>query len=391
MRRMVCEICKGHDFLKVDGEYVCQGCGTRYLPAEAMRLLADEDHERGTDDGVKELLDHAIQSKNAGHYFEAEYYCNKVLESDPDNYLAWRNKAEAIAKQTSLEDDRTADAISSYREALRFAPYELREDLRKESGDNLRVALMCRSIAACKKFGTTALMPDGDVVLGLPHFVEDRAARIAAATGAKVLDDTIRDVVTVAMHKSSVDAWTNHLLPAYANNEHRDKASMDCFVDGGDQVITIMESAIRFHPGSEECARACYGLMVAVQESLIDAHSMRKSGRKWVRAYSLSDENKESRRRDVAAWRQKLERLGVSDGGTPATKEATAPRRERGSRPDGKPDIMHRTLTWKGLVGFFCISRFLVLISGSSRSDQSIAYAWLLVGVLFMVWWYETS
>ena len=250
MRRMVCEICRGSEFLKADGEYVCQGCGTRYLPAEALRLIVgdDQDHASGgarrADGHTQDPLDLAIQAKNAGNFFEAEYYCDKALESDGDNYLAWRNKAEAVARQTTLADDRTADAIDCYREAMRHAPDELRDNLRKESGVALRLALVCRALAACGKYGETALMPDGDVVLGLPRFVEDRSRRLESATGAVALDDATRELVSASMYRSGSAAWSERLLPAYAGDEHRDKAAMDSFVDGGDQVISIMESAI---------------------------------------------------------------------------------------------------------------------------------------------------
>lgn len=193
------------------------------------------------------------------------------------------------------------------------------------------------------------------------------------------------------MLRSCSTAWSEHILPAYAGNEHRNKAAMDAFVEGGDQAIAILGAAMRFNPRDDRLARECYGLMAAVQESLNDAHSMRQSGRRWVRAFSLTDENKEDRRRDVAAWRAELDRLGVSDVAERGAQAGVALKQEKGMRPDGRPDIMHRALTWKGLVGFFCISRFLAHFSGGGQGDQSIAFIWLFLGVLFMVWWYETG
>lgn len=39
MGQLVCELCGKSDFLKQDGVFVCQGCGTKYSPEEAKKML----------------------------------------------------------------------------------------------------------------------------------------------------------------------------------------------------------------------------------------------------------------------------------------------------------------------------------------------------------------
>ena len=41
MKRIVCEMCDGWDFIKQDGLLVCQGCGCKYPVAEAKKLMVD--------------------------------------------------------------------------------------------------------------------------------------------------------------------------------------------------------------------------------------------------------------------------------------------------------------------------------------------------------------
>lgn len=41
MAKPVCELCGGSDFVKDEGVFVCQGCGTKYTAEEARRLMAD--------------------------------------------------------------------------------------------------------------------------------------------------------------------------------------------------------------------------------------------------------------------------------------------------------------------------------------------------------------
>ena len=37
----VCELCKGTNFVKEEGFFVCQGCGTKYTPEEAQKLMGN--------------------------------------------------------------------------------------------------------------------------------------------------------------------------------------------------------------------------------------------------------------------------------------------------------------------------------------------------------------
>ena len=41
MKKIVCEICDGKDFVKQDGMYVCQHCGTKYTVEEAKKLMVE--------------------------------------------------------------------------------------------------------------------------------------------------------------------------------------------------------------------------------------------------------------------------------------------------------------------------------------------------------------
>jgi predicted phosphohydrolase len=43
MKALVCELCNGNDFVKQDGVFVCQFCGTKYTLEEAKKLQAAED------------------------------------------------------------------------------------------------------------------------------------------------------------------------------------------------------------------------------------------------------------------------------------------------------------------------------------------------------------
>ena len=41
MKAIVCELCGSKDFIKQNGMYVCQHCGTKYDLEEAKKLMID--------------------------------------------------------------------------------------------------------------------------------------------------------------------------------------------------------------------------------------------------------------------------------------------------------------------------------------------------------------
>ncbi len=393
MRTLVCEICKGSDFVKTDGLYVCGGCGMRYTPAEALKLLAENVSDKTTphqkksetDEQLKSYIDLAIQAKQASNYFESESYCDKAIGLDSKNYQARRIKAEVVALQAGGDDDRTNEAIQLYREALDYAPEEFREKLREESGERISHAVVMHAIRVASKYGRTASIVEGKDVCEIPRYVGDCAFRLQYATGIDIQNDKLRMTVTAAMHNGCLEAWNKHIAPTYIQDEHRDKDAMDSYLACGDQAIEILQSALDYFP-NDECEKACYQSMIAIQEALIDAHSMQQSGNKWVRKYSLSNEDKRTRRELIDGWRKELERLGVD--ASRVNVAAQRPAAVDAGKPE-KKGIMHRTLTWQGTIGFLCLMRFLILLTESDGRGYPECMIWLFVGILFMAWWYE--
>ena len=43
MKKIVCEMCEGSEFLKQDGMFVCQGCGMKYSAEEAKKIMVEDD------------------------------------------------------------------------------------------------------------------------------------------------------------------------------------------------------------------------------------------------------------------------------------------------------------------------------------------------------------
>lgn len=90
MQAIKCELCGLNDLKKIDGEYECQYCHTKYTVEEAKKLIivGVVDVKVDTSDKQKNYKKLAERAFNDELYDQAYNYYNKLLELDSDN---WKN------------------------------------------------------------------------------------------------------------------------------------------------------------------------------------------------------------------------------------------------------------------------------------------------------------
>ena len=80
------------------------------------------------------LLKRVFLCLEDGEFVQADAYCEKVLDMDPENALAYLGKLMASRRILSLQElaqaQYTVDGDTSFKKALRFAPEEMKEHLR---------------------------------------------------------------------------------------------------------------------------------------------------------------------------------------------------------------------------------------------------------------------
>ena len=100
MRAIKCELCGSTNIIKQEGIYVCQQCGAKYTPAEALKLMSDDANtEQSAPVQNKAKLDElyslARQARESNDWAAAETYYEALAEKDPNSweapfYLAYR-------------------------------------------------------------------------------------------------------------------------------------------------------------------------------------------------------------------------------------------------------------------------------------------------------------
>lgn len=112
------------------------------LQKDILPFLADEA-------ATAPLLKRILLFLEDGEFVQADAYCEKVLDAEPENPLAYLCKLMASRRISSLKDLASAQYIvdndSSFKKAVRFAPKEMQQHLHQ-----LNMHIYAGSIAACR-------------------------------------------------------------------------------------------------------------------------------------------------------------------------------------------------------------------------------------------------
>lgn len=95
MKRMVCEMCGGTDFIKQDGTFVCQSCGVKYSVEEAKKMIVEGTVDVSgstvkvdTSDELANLYQIARRARDDNNRENAAKYYDMILIKDPTSWEA---------------------------------------------------------------------------------------------------------------------------------------------------------------------------------------------------------------------------------------------------------------------------------------------------------------
>ena len=135
MKQLTCEMCGSADLMKQDGVFVCQSCGMKYSVEEAKKMMIEGTVDiQGTVkiDNTEQINNYMVLANNAyktNNNKEAELYCNKIIEIDPEHPEAWLLKGAVAGWQSTGANIRMDEFIKCASNAFNFAtsPDELND------------------------------------------------------------------------------------------------------------------------------------------------------------------------------------------------------------------------------------------------------------------------
>lgn len=241
MKQLTCEMCGGTDLIKQDGMFVCQTCGTKYSVEEAKKMMIE-----GTVDvsGSTVKVDNSASIENyykmaesayeSSNQKEAENYCNKIIEIEPDNYKAWLLKGRAAGWQSTLGKLRLEEAVNCFSKAVDNSPEDDKERVKKEAADELDNLSFALVSLTCNNYAKNATEHNANEIINAVKLItlysidllikcgtsgKDLKAKIATKINESVVlgyqDDIVPDYWGVTKHPSEID-WKNYRARAMA-------------------------------------------------------------------------------------------------------------------------------------------------------------------------------
>ena len=322
MKQLTCEMCGSTDLLKQDGVFVCQTCGTKYSVEDAKKMMIEGTvNVSGTvkvdnTDKINNYLEMAEAASDAGNNQEAESYCNKVIEIEPANYLAWMIKGKAAAWQSTLQNSRVDEGVAAFVKAIYNAPDDDKEvviEYAKEQIKGLSSAMISIRADRFSKW------PDLEETNGLLYDIKSILQTVVEflnQTGASIPYEEFMAPIAGIVDKAVTTAWQKVIWPEYVG-DHKDysnrrpgKYEWDTFIKRVGFCTNLLEYAISFCDEDDEADITRYENLIFIHDRAINScswnYTYRDGVKDWRIEWSLTEEAKNVRRKLISEYEAKI-------------------------------------------------------------------------------------
>lgn len=318
MKQLTCEMCGGTDLVKQDGMFVCQTCGTKYSVEEAKKMMIEGtvdvssstvkvDNSASIENYFK-IAESAYESSNQK---EAESYCNKIIEIEPENYKAWLLKGKAAGWQSTLANIRIEESVNCFTKAVDNAPEDDKYRVKKEASqeiENLSTVLMTM---CCNNFAKFASEDNAASILNNLKLTQLYSLVILVKCGVSA--DGFKTNIATLISNAAMDAWNNNIYSDYMGFDgHPSKYQWERYIQQGDYVLLLLHTAIDLCDDDNKSDVVRYKNMIGVQDKLINSWSYTYSNGGWGKDYSLTDEAKQLRTDMIMEWHGKIKEIEPS-------------------------------------------------------------------------------
>jgi hypothetical protein len=355
MKKIVCELCEGTVFDKIDGRFVCKGCGTSYSVEEAKGMMQEVEGEEPAagspvvsmpqsnvnQQQLDNILMLATNAYSASNNEETEKYCNRAIELDATCYKAWLLKGKAIGWSSTVQNPRISEAAHSFKQAVDFAPDEEKENVRVEASEELkRLGLACMSLRQ-KRFsqypdkeelngfvsdvellidglaillageGVTGETSEADALIGLLGALSNVASikfigMKSKAEKAGVPKEYFTQIATM-MGNAAVDGF-NTASKGFENDSHPLQNDLVKYMNEIDNCIMLADMAIDASDDDDDADITRYNNKIKMEEYVINMKAYDSYSSSY-RSIALTDEAKKNRRETIDDCKKKIREI----------------------------------------------------------------------------------
>lgn len=275
MKQLTCEMCGSNNMVKQDGMFVCQDCGTKYSVEEARKMMVEGTVRVDNSHMIENYLEMARNAKDAGNNTEAETYCNKAIEIDPNNYKAWMIKGEAAAWQSTLQNSRIDEGVSAFAKGITNAPEEEREELTEYAKEQIKRLSTAMVSLRADRF---AKWPDAEESAG---FISDLTSILGTVvnfltqTGSLIPVSEIMAPIATQINQSVVKAYQSVIKPEYKSDRYPwpDDDDFRKYIERIGYCTTLVEKAINLCDDDDDEDIQRYENLVFLHKEAINACS----------------------------------------------------------------------------------------------------------------------
>lgn len=316
MKALVCEMCNSNDVVKQEGYFVCQNCGTKYSVEEARKIMLEGPvviDETAKVDNYYKLAESAI---GAGNNNEAEDYCNKILEIDPNYYKAWFIKGKAVGWQSTLAKLKIDESVTYFNNALNCAPDE--EKIQIKSAILVEFVQLSSKlcILATNHFREYVTKESADMMVNkiIPMLIKCLAFEdsiINEIDSEGVLKDKIQENKTGiadTLYAAGNDAYATCFNKYSKSGLYQ--SNLEEYKEKCDIIKEVFQAAIAFCSVIDNSE-----IIVEIYKSLISMYEYFLTA--WYKNYDggisyLSNAQKEAIRSDIYTWEIKIQEIDPS-------------------------------------------------------------------------------
>lgn len=315
MKQLICEMCGSTDLLKQDGVFVCQICGTKYSVEEAKKMMIEGtvDVSGSTvkvdnTDQIKNFIEMAKSAYDADNKGEAEAYCNRIIEIDPQNYEAWLIKGKAAGWQSTLARIRIDESVQCFSKAIDYAPEEVISDLKEDISNETTELSKALMRLCCNNFVNYQSKDNVDTIKSCGLMILNYSLQLILKCGT-VISNFKSEIAGLISHSATAGYRT--VEGNYIKEKLPDKYTFDKFIEGADYVSTLIAYAIDY-AGEEDL-----DLNIFLYKELININNDCINACSWKWEYVDWDPVTLHDPHVIADYQREVEQMILSNGGIP--------------------------------------------------------------------------
>ena len=317
MKQLTCEMCGSTDLIKQDGMYVCQSCGTKYSVEEAKKMMIE-----GTVDvsGSTVRIDNtasidnyyrmATSAYDSSNQKEAEQYCNKIIEIDPNNYKAWLLKGKAAGWQSTLANIRIEESVNCFTKAIENAPEDAVEEVKKTASEeisNLSTALVT---LCCNNYSKNGSVNNAQSIITNTTKVQLYALMLLAKCG--VTPKEFKSNLALKIDTAAAAAYGDIKKDYWGSTGHPSKVAWDYYTDKAWKAIDVIEYAIMLSDDDDKEDKVRYENIIFILEELEKSGSYKYGDAGWTIEYCYSAEGKQKIIDKMMEYHKKIKEIDPS-------------------------------------------------------------------------------